>query len=475
MSDEEKNLPNTPDEPTGVVHWNGPKKGKWPEVLKAPEEPTGVIPSGSGKFRSISGDGGTPAGPPPETDKTDPVPAGPPPLPEPSTPEEERNYRPIRFRRDGRIGCLGGLMYATFIICVSVVVACYGWMAASDVLALNKPSTTVEITLPDSAFYDKEVEVTDDDGNVIGMETVRAADIRAVAGLLKDYGLINYEWLFRLYSSFSNADLQIDPGTYELDTSLDYRALVKKMQIGSGSQLQTLVMFPEGYTMDQIFTKLEENRVCSKDDLYEAAASAEFSYAFLEGVGTGDAQRLEGFLFPDTYYFFEGMQASSAINKFLSNLHYKVTAEMWQRADEMSMTFKEVMTVASLIEREAANDDERSLIASVIYNRLSQGMPLQIDATVLYAYSLQGETLEALSTESIQAMDSPYNTYLYTGLPPGPICNPGLNSIQAALNPADSGYLFYALDTETSTHRFFLYQDEHEAFVATQDYGGGTE
>lgn len=76
MSDEEKNLPNTPDEPTGVVHWNGPKKGKWPEVLKAPEEPTGVIPSGSGKFRSISGDGGTPAGPPPETDKTDPVPAG---------------------------------------------------------------------------------------------------------------------------------------------------------------------------------------------------------------------------------------------------------------------------------------------------------------------------------------------------------------------------------------------------------------
>ena len=490
MSDEEMNRPasgsgepelpeanpagETPDpeeSQTGGVRWAGPRDGKWPEVLPAPggraggEEPTRPIagherpapeePGGEEKESAGAGDGQ------PE--------AGLPPAPEDAR-EEERNYRPIRFRRDGRIGCLGGLMYATFIICLSVVLACFAWMAASDVLALNKPALTVEVTLPDTAFEDREVEVKDSDGNVTGTKMVRAAKIDEIAGILKDYGLIQYKWLFKLYSGFSDADLHIDPGTYELSTSLDYRALVKKMQIGSDSQLQTLVTLPEGFTMEQIFVRLEESGVCSKADLYEAAATAEYSYAFLEGTAAGDASRLEGFLYPDTYYFYEGMQASSAINKFLSNLHYKLTADMYSAAAARGMTFQQIMTVASLIEKEAANDDERAKIASVIYNRLNAGMPLQIDSTVLYAYSLAGQELERLSVDSIQAMDSPYNTYLHTGLPPGPICNPGMPSIKAALYPADTSYLYYALDTETKTHRFFIYQDEHEAFVATQNY-----
>ena len=332
--------------------------------------------------------------------------------------EAERAYMPIRSRRDGRIGCMGGIMYAAFILCASVLLAVFGWMAASDVLALNKSAESVEITLPESAFTQKTVDVTDDDGNVTGTKTVRVADMNTVAGILKDYGLINYKWLFQLYSRFSNAEMQVSPGTYALTTNLDYRALVKKMQTGADSQLQTLVMFPEGYNLDQVFAKLEENGVCSREDLYAAAADAEFSYAFLEGVGTGDPYRLEGFLFPDTYYFYQGMQASSAINKFLSNFHYRITDEMWQKAQALNLTFKQVITVASLIEREAANDAERATIASVIYNRLNIGMPLQLDSTVVYAIRETGET--TMSTELIQATDSPYNTYLYQGLPPRP-------------------------------------------------------
>lgn len=476
---EEASAAGVGEEPTGVIHWNGPSRGQWPQVLRTPgqenqaaqpvDEPTRPL---TGEHPVVSQTGERPAVKEPEPQpakrrKRKPVP--------PTDAEEERQYHPIRFSRHGRIGCLGGMMYATFIICLSIILACFLWMAASDVLALNKDDYTVEIVLPDAAFYDKEVDVKDDEGNVTGTKTVQAADINMVSGILRDYGLINYKWLFKLYSSFSDADLQIDPGTYELSTSYDYRALVKKMQVGSDSQLQTLVMLPEGYTMDQIFIKLEENGVCSREDLYEAAASAEYSYAFLEGVGTGDAGRLEGFLFPDTYYFYQGMQASSAINKFLSTLHYKITAEMWDQAASMGLTFREVMTVASMIEKEAANDEERAKIASVIYNRLNKGMLLQIDATVNYAYALAGEPDVELSVEKIQAMDSPYNTYLYTGLPAGPICNPGLASIQAALDPAATDYLYYALDTATMTHKFFIFQDEHAAFVATQDYSGTTE
>jgi UPF0755 protein len=163
------------------------------------------------------------------------------------------------------------------------------------------------------------------------------------------------------------------------------------------------------------------------------------------------------------------MQASSAINKFLSNLHYRITDEMWQKAQAMNLTFKQVITVASLIEREAANDAERATIASVIYNRLNIGMPLQLDSTVVYAIRETGET--TMSTELIQATDSPYNTYLYQGLPPGPICNPGMKSIEAALNPEQTGYYYFALDMETKSMRFFATLAEHEAFVATQDYG----
>ena len=509
MSDEEKNTP-VPEESPGPVRWEGPGSRKWPQALgsRAPSAPQEEVPLEvqeltEEEFLSIAGekaldlhetppegqpDGETVAMPPVKAESAPEKPARKtastkkkpkekkekrrrkPREPEPDPWEEEREYRPIRTRRDSRIGCLGGLMYATFIICLSIVLAAFMWMAASDVLALNKTTGSVEVTLPSEAFYQKDVDVKDEDGNVTGSKTVRAADIKTVSAILKDAGLINYKWLFQLYSNFSHAELKLDPGTYSLSTNLDYRALVTKMQIGADSQLQTLVMFPEGFNMDQTFAKLEEAGVCTAESLYEAAATTEFSYAFLEGVEPGDPYRLEGFLFPDTYYFYQGMQASSAINKFLSNLHYRVTEEMWQQTNALNLTFRQVMTVASLIEKEAANDDERPLIASVIYNRLAAGMPLQFDSTIVYARRDTGDT--TVTPEIIQETDSPYNTYLNNGLPPGPICNPGMKSIKAALEPAETRYLYFALDVENELIRFFVNFNEFEAFVATQDYSG---
>ena len=396
---------------------------------------------------------------------------------EPETdPEEDyqlegRDYMPIRFRRNGRSGCLGGIMYATFVICISVILACAGWMAACDVLALNKDMVAAQVTLPKDIFSDKEQDVKDSDGNVTGTRTVKAADIDYVADALKDAGLIEYKTLFKLFAKFSHADVKLDPGTYNLNTELDYRALVKSMQVGTASMVETTITFPEGWTMARIFTKLEEEGVCSADSLYDAAANFNFNFRFLENVGTGKALRLEGFIFPNTYDFYQGEQASSVINKFLTALHSRITADMWKQIENRGTTFRDTVIVASMIEKEAANDEERPLIASVIYNRLAAGMPLGIDSTILYVHPEYDGGVDL--PESFLTEDSPYNTRVNAGLPPTPICNPGMASINAALNPTSgSKYYYFALNEETGTHEFFTRYEDFLAFTAEQDYEG---
>ena len=206
------------------------------------------------------------------------------PKPEP-VPEEpdERDYRPIRKSRDMRIGCLGGLMYFVFVLSVSVILACLAWMAAADVLALNKPDVEAVITLDESAFTEEEEPVLDDNGDPVLDEngqpktkTVTYADIDYVAEQLKAAGLIEYKSLFKFYCMFSHASTKIDEGSYTLSTEFDYRALVKKMNQGSGAAVTVDVTFPEGFTLEQIFQRLEENNVNSYENLMKAAAN--FSY-----------------------------------------------------------------------------------------------------------------------------------------------------------------------------------------------------
>lgn len=379
----------------------------------------------------------------------------------------ERDYHPVRQSHEYRSGCLGGLMYFVFIACASIVLACFMWMAASDVLALNKADFSAVIDLPSDSFSIETVDVTDDDGNVTGTKNVRLADIDFVTTALKDAGLIEYPWLFSAFCKVSHADEKITPGSYELKSSFDYRALIQNMRAGSASTVTIKVTIPEGFTMQQIFRRLEENEVCSFDELMDAAANSTFNYKFLEGMETGDPTRLEGFLFPDTYEFYVGMQASSAINKFLETFYYKQTADMLKQAADRNLSMRQVVNIASLIEKEAANDVERRLIASVIYNRIDAGMTLGLDASILYVH----QDHQGAPSAEMLAEDSPYNTHLYTGLPPTPICNPGMASIRAVLDPETTGYYYYALDASTGQHQFFTNIADFNSFVATQNYG----
>ena len=247
---------------------------------------------------------------------------------------------------------------------------------------------------------------------------------------------------------------------------MDYRALLSGMSANSATRATVTVTIPEGYTVDQIFTLLEEKGVASVEDLQDMAANHDYAFSFLQDLELGDYHRLEGYLYPDTYEFTTPQNPLYVINKMLVRFDEQFTDAMRQEVADSGRTIHEIITIASMIEKETDGND-RADIASVIYNRLNnpsggtQGY-LQIDATLAY---INGGKVP---TEADKSIDSPYNTYLYKGLPAGPISNPGLESIKAAMNPNSTSYYYYALGDD-GVHHFFKTLREQQNFIATQE------
>ncbi|MCD7859953.1 MAG: endolytic transglycosylase MltG [Firmicutes bacterium] len=377
-----------------------------------------------------------------------------------------RKVRPKRKNGYGLFGIPHILSTAIWLVVVVVVGVTCGrliWLCAADVLAFGREDSEVTITITSEDLLDFD--------NVVEK--------------LYESGLIQYPNLFKLYAEFSNAEEEISAGTYVLNTIYDYHALVSRMSAGSSSRSTITVTIPEGYTCAQIFALLEENGVCTVEELEEYASTSEFaSYDFLVDAPRGNANTLEGFLFPNTYDFYIGSTAREVYIRFLNEFDAELDEDLLAYLDtlnedlsarwrangysedyiaEHQMTLYDVIIVASMIEKESANSGENYYVSSVIYNRLvSPDYPyLQIDATIVYATGHTDLTAEDL------ALDSPYNTYLYAGLPPTPICNPGINAIMAAFSPAETDYYYYVLDPSTGEHHFSTTLDEHNAFIAS--------
>lgn len=352
------------------------------------------------------------------------------------------------------------------IVGITAIGLGYGiWECAQDVLAFGRSDEMLTVTI-------KESDTLDD-----------------IAQMLADKGVIKYPWLFKFYCNFTDSGDTMDPGTYEIYYNYDYHALVNGMIASSPNRTTVRVMIPEGMTAAQIFALMEKNGVCTVDELAKCAAETEFDYWFLEGIPYGEENRLEGFLFPDTYDFYEDDDPERVLDKLLTNFDRKFSDNAKEQLVTLNEAFAErlsaagydedyiaahqfsvyeLITVASMIERETAGVTESGNIASVIYNRLCDpaNWPyINIDATVVYAL---GGINRPLTYEDTQ-VDSPYNTYKHAGLPVGPISNPGLSSITAALNPADTDYYFYALDKSTGFHHFSKTYDEHNAFLQEQE------
>lgn len=370
--------------------------------------------------------------------------------------------RPRRRKGEGLFGIPNLLVTGVWValtLLISLTLGRLVWVCAAEILAFGREDKTVTITV-------YETDTIDD----ITKKLARAE-------------LIHYPGLFKLYAQFAVDEGEIRPGTWDLNTKYDYHALVKMMS-PSSTRSVVKVMIPEGYTCRQIFALLEENKVCTVQDITSYAAYGELNdYWFLEGVTRGDKYCLEGFLFPDTYEFYQNDTPKNVLTKMLNNFEKHFDESMQGKIQTLNahlsdlmrrdgkgqdyinshlFTVRDVVNVASMIEKETSSAQEGYTIASVIYNRLFcwQGNPayLNIDATIVYA--LDGKT--DLTAEDLR-VDSPYNTYTHTGLTPGPISNPGLSSLTAALEPADTNYYYYVLDPTVGSHIFATTQAEHDA------------
>lgn len=375
------------------------------------------------------------------------------------TTRRPRSSQQKKRKRSSGAKAAAAFLYVLVVIGASGILATVGWTWASDLLALNKEAKSAVIVISD----DIVTETTEKDEN--GREyTVSTVDLDYVTDQLKEAGLIEYKFLFKLFGKFSHAERKIVTGTYELDTEMDYRALVANMSSSSATRQTVSVTIKEGCTIDQIFELLEENGVSTVDKLRDMAANYNYKWDFLQDIPLGDYHRLEGYLFPDTYLFYKGDNPKYVINKLLNGFHSKMKEYYGNFTEESEYSLHDIVTIASLIEKETDGGDHKR-ISSVIYNRLNNpggetaGL-LQIDATLVY---INGGRVP---TEADKAIDSPYNTYLYKGLPAGPISNPGMDSLYAAMNPENTKYYYYVLNPETKQHEFSKTYAEHQKLVS---------
>lgn len=304
-------------------------------------------------------------------------------------------------------------------------------------------------------------------GETVTVEIKQGEGTWDIAVTLKEKGLIRHKIAFLLKAYEMGANSQLRYGTFELHKNAGPESIIQELLQGGAKKEEKRFTVPEGYTIEMIAKKLEEEQICTEADFLQAVQK-DYDYWFLETipVNADVRYRLQGFLFPDTYAIAENTTAVDIVDAMLTQFGNKYTKKMEKRAKKLGKTTFELITEASLIERETAIDKERKLIAGVIENRLESGMRLQIDPTFLYPitdglYNIEKATYEHRDVES------PYNTYKNYGLPVGPIACPGLASIEAALEPAEHNYFYYHTD-ESKGDGSHIFTETYEEHVNTQ-------
>jgi UPF0755 protein len=359
------------------------------------------------------------------------------------------------------------------IVVIAIVVASFGYVRAMATRSSTGEPYKITATNIERALLGLYLRYK----GPVASEPVDAADttqipfviepgesVMTVSQNLEDHNLVADAEVFRRTVQYSGADADIQVGTYVLSRSMTMEEIMEKLQ--RGLLPSETVVTVEGWRLEQIAAALEEKGITTADAFVAAAtqsfaAASEFPY--LAERQAGASEGLEGFLFPDTYQLVSGTAPSDVIQVMLRNFDWRLTPELRAEAEAQGMSIFEVVTLASIVEREAVVAEERPMIASVFLNRLEQGMPLQADPTVQYAIGCNAETGECwpqLLRDDLNAVQSPYNTYLVPGLPPGPICSPGIASIRAVLEPADTEYLYF-LATEGGRHLFSETYEEH--------------
>lgn len=279
------------------------------------------------------------------------------------------------------------------------------------------------------------------------------------AGKLQEAGLVTAPWRFRAYARLNGYTTRIQAGEYALRGDMAPRDVLESLARGR-VRLHRITV-PEGVTLRQIAVLLEEAGLGTEAEFRRLAADP--------GVAAAEdlpADTLEGYLFPDTYHFPRDYPPREILKTMVRRFRGEITDAWRQRAAELGFTLHQVVTLASIIEKETGNPEERHLISSVFHNRLRQGMRLETDPTVIYGLA----DFDGNLTREHMRTPSPYNTYLIKGLPPGPIASPGRAALEAALFPADSGYLFF-VSRQDGTHQFSTNWKAHQQAVRKHQLG----
>ena len=287
------------------------------------------------------------------------------------------------------------------------------------------------------------------------VQVSRGAGLRRIASQLYEAGVIRHPFPFVLFAKVRGMAHRLQAGEYVLSASMSPAEILDALYLGKVKH--HILTVPEGATLRDIAVLVEGADLGSRESVIELGSSS----AFIESLGLS-VPTLEGYLFPDTYYLTRDMGVADLLTVMAGTLDRNYLPEIAAKAEDLGMSKHAVITLASLIEKEAQLDSEREIISAVFHNRLRRGMRLQCDSTVIYAL---GEAFQGNLRKADLKVDSPYNTYRYGGLPPGPIANPGERSIAAAVSPADVKYLYFVATRQDGAHHFSKTLKEHNRAV----------
>lgn len=314
-------------------------------------------------------------------------------------------------------------------------------------------------------IYQDEYQGTEStQGEDVVVVIPEGAATKQIAQILKDNGLIQFPSAFVKRVKESEYRGVLQPGEFTLNTGMSTWEMIEILgKVEPTRTVMATLTIPEGFSVEQIAARVDSEGLFTEEEFLNAVQENTYDYDFLDSIPEGISvnYRLQGFLFPATYDIYEDTTAHDLVDMMLKKFDEVYTDSMQSQAETMNYTAFEVVNRAAIVEREAKIDDERPIIAGVINNRLEQGMMLQMCPTVLYPIT-EGLYDKSEVTYDDLEVESPYNTYKYTGLPVGPICNPGAVSLNAVLNPAEHNYLYYHVDNEeTGSHIFTETYEEH--------------
>lgn len=355
---------------------------------------------------------------------------------EPQKAKRKKKRAPMDEKERALWGCAGGMFYVLAILGVSLVLACIVIMAALDLTGLGKSGKNVRIVVEDDATS------------------------RSISTTLKEQGLINHPFFFKLYSNITGEDSEFKSGVYTFSANMGYGNIVDMLRAGVPRKI-VKVTIPEGYTVDKIAVLMEENSVCTKKEFCSAVLGGDYSdFSFVaslpkdEGTYAGRGYALEGYLYPDTYEFYTGSTGETVVRKLLTNFDNRIDTAMKAQIAATGMSLNEVVTLASIVQAEAGSD-EWSKVAHVLLNRMQNPSlfpKMQCDSTFDY-YENMDLTVEGLTVDP-----KVYDSYTHVGLIPGAISNPGMKAIQAVLQPATiaeiKGYMAYRADADVEGNAF---------------------